>query len=81
MTRTKLDDGKYEVHHTNGLIKVYRNGEEWRDETGDGLFLAMIQKIETQNELLKHAREFLSSDPNIRPCGLGLICMIDDTTE
>lgn len=29
-------------------------------------------------ELLNEAREFIASDPNCGPCGLGLICMIDD---
>ena len=47
-----LDDGKYKIHHTNDKIEIYRNGELWRNETGDGLFLAMVQKLEIQNELL-----------------------------
>lgn len=29
-------------------------------------------------ELLNEARDFIASDPTIGPCGLGLVCVIDD---
>lgn len=51
--RVTLLDGKYTVEHTNGAnFKAYRNGcsEVWRDLTGDGLVLALVQKIEELEE-------------------------------
>ena len=36
------------------------------------------QRADDLYERLVEAREFLASDPNIGPCGLGLICTIDD---
>lgn len=47
--RVTLLDGKYTVEHTNGTnFKAYHYGssEVWRDLTGDGLVLALVQKIE-----------------------------------
>lgn len=29
-------------------------------------------------DLLDECRDFISKDPNCGPCGLGLICMIDE---
>lgn len=47
MTKIHLQDGKYTVQHENGAnFKALRYGEEWRDLTGDGLVLALVQRIE-----------------------------------
>lgn len=47
MTRIELDGGKYTVCHENGTnLRALRNGEPWRELTGDGLVLAMAQRIE-----------------------------------
>ncbi len=48
MTYTiKLAGEKYTVSHDNGLnFHALRYGEPWRDLTGDGLVLAMAQRIE-----------------------------------
>lgn len=49
--KVTVADGKYTVEHTNGTnFKAYRYGEEWRDLTGDGLVLALVQKIEELEE-------------------------------
>jgi hypothetical protein len=64
--RVTLLGGKYTIEHTNGTnFKAYRNGtkEVWRDLTGDGLVLALVQKIEELEESRKldakiHARDF-----------------------
>lgn len=38
---------KYMVLHENGAnLRARRHGEEWRDLSGDGLVLAMAQRIE-----------------------------------
>lgn len=46
-SRITLDDGKYVVLHNNGSdFRALRHGEPWRDLTGDGLVLAMAQRIQ-----------------------------------
>lgn len=55
MTRIELDGGKYTVCHENGTnLRALRNGEPWRELTGDGLVLAMAQRIEDLTASLKH---------------------------
>ena len=47
----KVADGKYEVLHENGAgLRALRYGEPWRDLTGDGLVLALVQRIEELEE-------------------------------
>lgn len=47
MTKIDLLGGKYTIQHDNGAnFKALRYGEEWRDLTGDGLVLALVQRIE-----------------------------------
>ena len=44
--RESFEDGKYEVRFDEaGRLTALRNGEEWRDLTGDGLVLAMLQEV------------------------------------
>ena len=51
MTKIDLLDGKYTIQHDNGTnFKALRYGEEWRDLTGDGLMLALVEKIEELQE-------------------------------
>jgi hypothetical protein len=55
-----LHEGKYKVSHTNGTnFHALRHGQPWRDLTGDGLLLAMVQRIEElENRLATvHAQE------------------------
>ena len=52
--KIELQQGKYiyEFNETSGRQEIYRHGELWRDETGNGFLLAMAQKIEElENEL------------------------------
>lgn len=61
MTRIDLRGGKYTVQHNNGAnLKALRYGEEWRDLTGDGLVLALVQKIEELEECLLDAKEWVA---------------------
>jgi len=47
---------KYEVSHENGgNFKCTRNGEDWRDLSGDNLVLQMFERIQ---ELEKYERAF-----------------------
>jgi hypothetical protein len=42
-----LDGGKYTVRHEHGTnLRADRHGQPWRDLSGDGLILAMAQRIE-----------------------------------
>ena len=38
----------------------------------------LIAQSPKMHETLKQAREFIASDENCGPCGLGLVCMIDE---
>lgn len=56
MTKIELQGGKYTVEHNNGTdFKAFRNGcgEVWRDLTGDGLVLALVQRIEELQEQIE----------------------------
>lgn len=54
MTKIILEDGKYTVLHENGInLRALRHGEPWRELTGDGLVLAMAQRIEELQEQLQ----------------------------
>ncbi|WNO47307.1 hypothetical protein [Vibrio phage vB_VibM_10AMN] len=48
----KLNDGKYEYafNAKEGTQTIERNGQPWRDETGDNLLLAMAQRIDQLEE-------------------------------
>lgn len=47
MYEVTVADGKYTISHDNGTaFKALRYGEPWRDLTGDGLLLALVQHIE-----------------------------------
>ena len=51
MTKIILQEGKYTVLHENGAnLRALRHGEEWRDLCGDGLVLALVQRIEELEE-------------------------------
>lgn len=51
--KINLSNGKYEyTFNDNGEQKVKRNGEDWRDVTGDNFILAMAMHIdELEDEL------------------------------
>lgn len=54
MSEITVGDGKYTVSHNNGVgLKALRNGEEWRELSGDGLVLSMVQRIEELEEQVK----------------------------
>ena len=41
-----LEGGKYTVINDHGIVKAERYREPWRDLTGDGLVLALVQEVE-----------------------------------
>lgn len=54
--------GKYTVEfdETTGKLSALRHGEPWRDLAGDGLVLAMLQRVDAQQKLLDRALFALS---------------------
>lgn len=47
MSESVVKLGKYEIRHTNGTnLVAFRHGEPWRNFSGDGLILALVQRIE-----------------------------------
>jgi len=43
----KVGDGKYTLQHNHGIgLKCLRYDEPWRDLVGDGMVLALVQRIE-----------------------------------
>lgn len=54
-TSITLEGGKYTVIHQNGTnFRALRNGEPWRDLTGDGMTLALVQRIQELEEREQH---------------------------
>ena len=66
----KLED-KYEYIFDNGSQLIKRNGEPWRDETGDNFILAMAMRIEELEDELGIAVEA------VEQCGVDY----DEVTE
>ena len=51
MTRIDFEDGKYSILHYHGVgLRALRYGEPWRDCSGDGLILALVQEVEDLRE-------------------------------
>lgn len=69
----KLNNGKYDYtfNHNTGIQSIKRNGEEWRDVTGDNFILAMAMRIEELEEELDIAVQA------IEQCGVDY----DEVTE
>lgn len=45
--KTVVKVGEYEISHNNGNNFIaYRNGDRWRDLTGDNLILALVSRID-----------------------------------
>jgi hypothetical protein len=56
MYKVILEGGKYTVQHNHGTeFRASRYGLHWRDLTGDGLVLALVQHIESLEEKLQES--------------------------
>ena len=55
--KTVLADGKYTVifEEETGAMRAERYGQPWRDLTGDGMVLAMLQKIDELHNIIDRA--------------------------
>lgn len=56
MTTIKLDNGKYEITTDDGRLTTLRYGEEWRDDTGDGLIYSLVCEIESLQDKINEAK-------------------------
>lgn len=64
-TETIVKVGDYEVSHTNGTHFVARrNGQLWRDLTGDNLVLALVSRIDQLE------KAFIQPNPDMVQAGL-----------
>lgn len=59
--KIKCEDGKYEWHFDEkaATLKCKRYGEEWRNETGDGAILALLQYAHNLQEKVLRAENCL----------------------
>ena len=59
-----LNDGKYEYTFNAKEVAqtIKRNGEPWRDETGDNLLLAMAQRIDQLEDEVDDLMELIQSE-------------------
>jgi hypothetical protein len=66
MFEVELENGKYKVINDNGVLTAKRHGEDWpaADSSlcGDKLSLAMMHKIEQQQEILNTILKHMSSN-------------------
>lgn len=68
MSNIVLEGGKYTVLSDGGVLRALRNGEPWRDLTGDKLVGALVDRID---ELEAAARAPLlteRAEPAVRYC-------------
>lgn len=76
-TETIVKVGDYEVSHTNGTHFVARrNGQLWRDLTGDNLVLALVSRIDQLE------KAFTQPTPDMVQAGLAEVQnQIDEWSE
>ena len=76
MRKHNLYDGKYQVYHENGILTATRYNEPWEagDKAliGDGLSLAMIQRIEELEDALQNAMHKLNSGNKVYAYNIGI---------
>lgn len=75
----KFTKGKWEVSQY-GYEKFSINGIDGVEICGawNKFNANLIAAAPEMYELLNEARDFIASNPTIGPCGLGLVCVIDD---
>jgi hypothetical protein len=59
MTTINVCNGQYTIIQNNNPweFKALRNGEEWRDLTGDNLILALCYRIEDMQKLINQCKD------------------------
>lgn len=65
-TQINLCDGKYTVIHSNGTdFHALRHGDRWRELTGDGFVLALVQEIESLQEEVASLKTQIADNPDM----------------
>ena len=60
MIKEDFVNGKYTViFEDSGGLKALRYGEEWRDLTGDGLVLSMLQEVEELRQIVNEVHSWI----------------------
>lgn len=54
-------EGKYHTTFDNGHLTVTRHGEPWRNETGDGYILSLVQRIEELEDVCAEAYQVVGA--------------------
>ena len=55
-----FDNGKYTVvFPPNGGLHALRHGEAWRDLTGDGMVLAMLQEVQRLRAIVNEVHNWI----------------------
>lgn len=72
--RIELDEGKYIYYFTDdGKQLIYRNGDLWRNETGDNLIYFMACKINELQEALEEVEDIIDKLSDVLPCDINEI--------
>lgn len=70
MEKVKVDEYEVIQDLNNGVFKCLRNGEEWRDLTGDNLILSLINEIQELREQNKSMLEDVDFLNCLQACGV-----------
>lgn len=57
MYQVNVENGKYTFVNSHGLVSIKRNGEAWRNESGDKALLCLLQHVEKLEEEIKRLKE------------------------
>lgn len=57
MYEVAVENGKYTFVNNNGLVSIKRNGETWRNESGDKALLCLLQHVEKLEEEIERLKE------------------------
>lgn len=85
MIAHQFDGVKYTViFHDSGKMEALRYGEDWRDLTGDGMVLAMLQDyhfLREQSDLADQQIECLMNEVEYLRDKLEQICKLSNLSE
>lgn len=57
MYQVDVENGKYTFVNNHGLVSIKRNGEAWRNESGDKALLCLLQHVEKLEGEIERLKE------------------------
>jgi hypothetical protein len=60
--KANCQEYEWTLDESNGRLTCLRHGVAWRDETGDGAILALLQEYDRLRELLGELRKSFAED-------------------